>query len=107
MEKFTAVIKRDGDWWTAYVEGVPGAHTQGKTVREALENLGEATETMLKELEDGRTYELDRDLGALELLGGAELSMPPLGAKPRGGANPPRPKGGGNPVSQAVIEDRR
>lgn len=36
-----------------------------------------------------------------------ELIMPPKGMKPRGSKNPPRPKGGGNPVSDAVIEDRR
>lgn len=32
---------------------------------------------------------------------------PSEGGKPRGSKNPPRPKGGGNPVSEAVIEDRR
>jgi hypothetical protein len=36
-----------------------------------------------------------------------ELTLPPPGAKPRGSENPPRPRGGGNPVSEAVIEDRR
>jgi len=36
-----------------------------------------------------------------------EITLPPAGAKPRGSKNPPRPRGGGNPVSQAVIEDRR
>ncbi len=39
--------------------------------------------------------------------GAEELILPPAGVKPRGGKNPPKPKGGGNPVSQAVIEDRR
>ena len=29
------------------------------------------------------------------------------GGKPRGSEHPPRPRGGGNPVSEAVIEDRR
>lgn len=36
-----------------------------------------------------------------------ELTLPSAGAKPRGSENPPRPRGGGNPVSEAVIEDRR
>ena len=36
-----------------------------------------------------------------------ELTLPPAGMKPRGSQNPPRPRGGGNPVSEAVIEDRR
>jgi len=36
-----------------------------------------------------------------------ELTLPPAGVKPRGSQNPPRPRGGGNPVSDAVIEDRQ
>ncbi len=32
---------------------------------------------------------------------------PSRGGKPRGSEHPPRPRGGGNPVSEAVIEDRR
>lgn len=31
----------------------------------------------------------------------------PTGPKPRGLVDAPRPRGGGNPVSDAVIEDRR
>lgn len=33
--------------------------------------------------------------------------IPASGPKPRGIRDAPRPKGGGNPVSDAVIEDRR
>ncbi len=36
-----------------------------------------------------------------------ELTLPPAGAKPRGSRTPVKPRGGGNPVSEAVIEDRR
>ena len=39
--------------------------------------------------------------------GGEEMLLPPAGVKPRGSRNPARPRGGGNPVSEAVIEDRR
>lgn len=35
-----------------------------------------------------------------------ELTLPQSGVKPRGSEHPPKPKGGGNPVSEAVIEDR-
>ena len=42
MEKFTAVFERDGDWWVGYVEELPGANTQGRTLDEARENLKEA-----------------------------------------------------------------
>ena len=42
MNKFTAVFGRDGDWWIGYVEELPGANTQGRTLPEARENLKEA-----------------------------------------------------------------
>ena len=40
--KFTAVFEKDGDWWVAYVEELPGANTQGRTLEEARVNLNEA-----------------------------------------------------------------
>lgn len=48
-----------------------------------------------------------RELEAEELDGSEEMVLPPVGVKPRGSRNPARPRGGGNPVSEAVIEDRR
>jgi len=45
---FTAVYKKDGDWWMAYVEELPGANTQGKTLDEARENLKEAVALILE-----------------------------------------------------------
>ena len=37
--KFTAVIKRDSDWWIGWVEEIPGVNCQGKTKAELLKNL--------------------------------------------------------------------
>jgi hypothetical protein len=48
-----------------------------------------------------------RELEAEGLDGEEEMILPPEGVKPRGSENSVRPKGGGNPVSEAVIEDRR
>ncbi len=45
---FTAVFRRDGDWWVAYVEELPGANTQGATLEEARENLREAVALVLQ-----------------------------------------------------------
>jgi len=39
---FTAVFKKAGDWWAAYVEEMPGVNTQGATLEEARENLNDA-----------------------------------------------------------------
>jgi len=40
--QFTAVYQRSGKWYAAWIEEIPGVNTQGKTLREAKENLKEA-----------------------------------------------------------------
>lgn len=37
---------KDGKWWVAWTEDVPGALTQGKTLEEARENLIDAVHMM-------------------------------------------------------------
>jgi predicted RNase H-like HicB family nuclease len=44
---FTAVFEKAGDWYIGYVDELPGAHTQGRTLEEARENLREAIELIL------------------------------------------------------------
>jgi predicted RNase H-like HicB family nuclease len=44
--KFEAVFVKDGDWWVAWTNDVPGAMTQGKTIEEARENLIDAVQEM-------------------------------------------------------------
>ena len=39
---FTAVYKKTGKWFSAWIEEIPGVNTQGKTKKEAEENLREA-----------------------------------------------------------------
>lgn len=60
MNKFTAVFERDGDWWIGYVEELPGANTQGRTLSEARENLKEAVALVI---------EANRELTRLEVMG--------------------------------------
>lgn len=48
FNKYTAVFERDGDWWMAYVEELPGANTQGATIEEARENLKEAVQLIIE-----------------------------------------------------------
>ena len=45
--KFTAVFERVPEGYTAFVEELPGANTQGETLEEARENLAEAVELVL------------------------------------------------------------
>ena len=46
MNEYTAVIKRDGDWWIGWIEEVPGVNCQEATREELLETL----EIALKEI---------------------------------------------------------
>jgi predicted RNase H-like HicB family nuclease len=48
MEKIKAIFVKDGKWWVAYTDDIPGAMTQGKTIEEAEKNLLE----VIKELGD-------------------------------------------------------
>jgi predicted RNase H-like HicB family nuclease len=45
----TAVYQQSGDWWAAWIEELPGAQTQGRTLDEARENLREAAQLILEE----------------------------------------------------------
>ena len=67
MDTFTAVYKKDGDWWVGYVEELPGAHTQGRTLEEARENLKEATRLII---------EANRDLARHESEGTSVIREP-------------------------------
>lgn len=60
MNRYTAVFERDGDWWIGYVEELPGANTQGRTLEEARENLKEAVALVI---------EANRELTRLEVAG--------------------------------------
>ena len=46
--EFTAIVKRDGDWWLGWVEEVPGANAQEKTKEELLISLREAAMDILE-----------------------------------------------------------
>ena len=46
--QFTAVFHKFPEGYTAFVEELPGANTQGKTLEEARANLVEAVEMSLE-----------------------------------------------------------
>jgi predicted RNase H-like HicB family nuclease len=46
--EFTAIVKRDGDWWLGWVEEVPGANAQEKTKEELIVSLREAVKNILE-----------------------------------------------------------
>ena len=46
--EFTAVLQRRGKWHIGFVEEIPGVNTQGRTLKEARENLREALALILE-----------------------------------------------------------
>ena len=45
---FTAVYEQMDKWWIGYVEELPGANSQGKTLEETRENLKEAVQLVIE-----------------------------------------------------------
>ena len=39
MEEYTAIVKREGDWWVGWIEEVPGVNCQERSRDELLETL--------------------------------------------------------------------
>ena len=66
--KLTAIFEKVGDWWLGYVEELPGANTQGRTMDEVRENLREAVQLII---------EANREL-LLEQIEGHEIIREPL-----------------------------
>jgi predicted RNase H-like HicB family nuclease len=48
MNKYTAVIHRDGDFWIGWIEEICGVNSQGTTRAELLENLQSALQEALQ-----------------------------------------------------------
>jgi predicted RNase H-like HicB family nuclease len=46
--KYTAVVRRDGQWWIGWVEEFPGVNSQGTTREELLDNLRSALTEILE-----------------------------------------------------------
>jgi transcriptional regulator with XRE-family HTH domain len=67
---FTAVYQEDEGWWVGYVEELPGANAQERTLGECRESLKEAVSDVL---------EANRELTRTEF-GGREVVREPIGA---------------------------
>jgi len=48
LGQFTAVYFKEGKWYVGYVEEIPGANSQGRTLAETKKNLKEALEMVLE-----------------------------------------------------------
>jgi predicted RNase H-like HicB family nuclease len=48
MESFTAVYEQVDDWWIGYVEELPGANAQERTLEEVRVSLKEAVRLIIE-----------------------------------------------------------
>ena len=48
MRQFTEIYKKLGKWYVGWIEEIPSANTQGKTLKEVKENLREALALILE-----------------------------------------------------------
>jgi len=47
-QTFEAIIERRGRWYIGWVDAVPGAFSQGRTIKEVQENLKESIQLILE-----------------------------------------------------------
>ena len=52
---FEATIEKRDRWYIGWVEAVPGAFSQGRTIKEVQENLKEAVQLILESQHELRT----------------------------------------------------
>jgi predicted RNase H-like HicB family nuclease len=51
--QYTAVLRRDGEWWIGWIEEIPGVNSQGVSREELMENLQSALSEILEMNRDG------------------------------------------------------
>lgn len=66
--EFTAIIKRDGDWWLGWVEEVPGANAQEQTKEELMVSLREAARDILELRRDEARKQAANDYEEVQLV---------------------------------------
>lgn len=62
--EFTAIYQKKGKWISAWIEEIPGVNTQGRTLKEAKENLKEALKLILetnRALTAGKSFDSHRE----------------------------------------------
>ncbi|AUB82889.1 type II toxin-antitoxin system HicB family antitoxin [Candidatus Thiodictyon syntrophicum] len=45
--EFTAIVKKDGDWWVGWIEEIPGVNAQEKSKDELMISLREAARDII------------------------------------------------------------
>jgi len=71
MREFTAVFRKDGDWWIGWTEELSGANGQGRTIDEARESLRAAVELILEDIREEAACEAEKGVVRERLVIGA------------------------------------
>lgn len=65
--EFTAIVKRDGDWWIGWIEEVPGANAQEQTKEALLISLREAASDIIALHREAALREAEGDFEEIPL----------------------------------------
>jgi predicted RNase H-like HicB family nuclease len=63
--RIKVILERSDEGYTAYVPSLPGCISQGKTIKEALENIEEAIQLYLEPVDDD--WVLDENMEVQEI----------------------------------------
>ena len=66
--EFTAIIKKDGDWWIGWIEEIPGANAQEKSKDELIISLREVAKDILELHRQAAIKEAERDFEEIPLV---------------------------------------
>ncbi len=66
--EFTAIVKRDGDWWLGWVEEVTGTNAQEKTKEDLIISLREAVKDILEIRSQEAREQAEDDFEELQLV---------------------------------------
>ncbi|MCD6418771.1 type II toxin-antitoxin system HicB family antitoxin [bacterium] len=61
MTRFTAIFEKRNDLWIGYIEELPGANTQGRTIEETRENLKEAVQLIIETNREIAQKQMDKN----------------------------------------------
>ena len=101
MKNYRVVYQRDeSGWWVATVRGVPGCHTQGRTVDEARRRIVEAMELFV---DDARCAKI---VDEVKLPAGTAQAIPRLCDPPQEGGRGGPARGPGRSAGSACVARR-
>jgi predicted RNase H-like HicB family nuclease len=66
--EFTAIIKKDGDWWIGWIEEIPGANAQERSKDELILSLREAAKDILEIHRQAAIKEAQKDFEEIPLV---------------------------------------